>query len=302
MKVKGDIQVTIAVYNEAGEVVKTFPVKYLSNVVDGLDLSSNGVLSNMGDSVTIFWTGGRVLETWDGTSNLGALVANGAYYVKVDSVDAYGTTTSTTKSLSMNRAVSTVGLTVYNHAGEVVRHLVQTYSGPIDNITGARLTANLIHPTNGTGEGVSITSVMSGNTLLGTWDGRNDQGRIVNDGQYYIELKVEDGKGNHSMMDLPVAVLASMNGGKTMVVKPNVLTKDHPVGMIDGGVAGGTVNVKVYSLTGSLVETLNGVPGSGVVQLNGENMSSGLYILVGQVKNSDGTVGENFHTKVVVRK
>jgi hypothetical protein len=27
-----------------------------------------------------------------------------------------------------------------------------------------------------------------------------------------------------------------------------------------------------------------------------------LYILVGQVKNSDGTVGENFHTKVVVRK
>jgi hypothetical protein len=79
-----------------------------------------------------------------------------------------------------------------------------------------------------------------------------------------------------------------------------VLTKDHPVGTIDGGVAGGTVHVKVYSLTGSLVETLNGVPGSGTAQLNGANLSSGMYILVGQVKKADGTVGENFHTKVVV--
>jgi hypothetical protein len=74
------------------------------------------------------------------------------------------------------------------------------------------------------------------------------------------------------------------------------------MGTIDGGVAGGTVNVKVYSLTGSLVETLNGVPGSGTAQLNGAALSSGIYILVGEVKKVDGTVSENFHTKVVVVK
>jgi hypothetical protein len=230
------------------------------------------------------------------------MVANGAYYVKVDSVDAYGTTTSVTKSLSVNRSVSMVGLTVFNQAGEAVRHLSQTYSGPIDDITEARLTASVISPTNGTSEGVTTTSVMSGSALFGTWDGRNDGGNIVNNGQYYIELKVDDGKGNHSTVDLTVSVLATRGGGQTMVVRPNVLTKDHPVGTIDGGVAGGTVHVKVYSLTGSLVETLNGVPGSGTAQLNGAALSSGMYILVGEVKKVDGTVAQNFHTKVMVVK
>jgi len=302
VKVRGDIQVIIGIYNEAGELVRGFPTVYLSNSVDAIDVTSNGVLSNVGDSVTISWGGGRILGSWDGTSQLGQMVANGAYYVKVDSVDAYGTTTSVTKSLSVNRAVSTVGLTVFNQAGEAVRHLTQTYTGPINNITEARLTANVISPTNGKSEGVTTTSVMSGNALLGTWDGRNDGGQIVNNGQYFIALKVEDGQGDHSTVDLAVSVLASRDGGQTMVVRPNVLTKDHLVGMIDGGVAGGTVNVKVYSLTGSLVETLNGTPGSGTAQLNGANLSSGIYILVGEVKKVDGTVGENFRTKVMVVK
>jgi flagellar hook assembly protein FlgD len=292
----------MAVYNEAGEVVKTFPVKYLSTNVQSMELSSNGVLSNVGDSVTMTWSGGRVLDTWDGTGNNGQLVGNGTYYVKVDSVDAYGTTTSVTKALIVTRAVSEVELTVFNHAGEAVRHLARTYSGPIDNITEARLTASVISPINGKSEGVTTTSVMSGNALLGTWDGRNDGGNIVNNGQYYIELKVEDGKGNHSTVDLAVSVLALRDGGQTMMVRPNVLTRDHLMGTIDGGAAGGTVNVKVYTLTGSLVETLNGTPGSGTAQLNGAVLSSGMYILVGEVKKADGTVGENFHTKVVVRK
>jgi flagellar hook assembly protein FlgD len=301
-KVRGDVQVKVAVYNEAGEVVKTFPVKYMSKPVDSLDLSSNGVISNVGDSVTFAWGGGRVLGTWDGTGTNGQLVGNGAYYVKVDSVDAFGTTTSVTKYLTVARAVSDVGLTVYNHAGEAVRHLTETFSGPIDNITEARVTANVISPTNGTSVGVTTTSVMSGSALLGTWDGRNDQGSIVTNGQYYIEVKVADGKGNHSTVQLAVAVLASRDGGNAVVVKPNLLTAEKPIATIDGGLAGGTVNVKVFSLMGSLVGSLNGVPGSGVVELNGTNLASGMYILVGQVKKADGTVYQNFKAKVMVTK
>jgi uncharacterized repeat protein (TIGR01451 family) len=301
LKVKGDIQVTMAVYNEAGEVVRRFPVKYLSKTVDSIVLSSNGVISTVGDSVTIAWGGGRVLDTWDGTNNSGQMVANGAYYVKVDNVDSYGTTTSVTKSLSVVRAMSDVGLTVYNHAGEAVRHLAETFSGPMDNITQARVTASVINPTNGASGGVTTSSVMSGSALLGTWDGRNDQGSIVANGQYYIEVKVSDGKGNHSTVQLAVAVLASRDGGN-VVVKPNLLTLGKPVGIIDGGVAGGTVSVKVFSLTGGLVESLNGVPGSGMVSLNSTNLTSGMYILLGQVKNADGTVGGNFRAKVMVVK
>jgi flagellar hook assembly protein FlgD len=301
LKVNGDVKVTLSVYNEAGEVVRRFPVKFLSKTVDSLVLSSNGVISTVGDSVTIAWGGGRVLDTWDGTNDNGKLVANGAYYVKVDNVDSYGTTTSVTKFLTVARVVSDVGLTVYNHAGEAVRHLAETFSGVIDNITEARLTADVISPSNGKGTGVSTTAVLSGSILLGIWDGRNDQGSIVHNGQYYIEVKAADGRGDHATVDLPVAVLASRDGGKA-TVKPNLLTPEKPIGIIDCGVAGGTVNVKVFSLVGSLVESINGVPGSGVVQLNSMNLSSGIYILMGEVKNADGTEGGNFRAKVMVVK
>jgi flagellar hook assembly protein FlgD len=291
----------MSVYNEAGEVVMTFPVKYLSQAVADMAMSPDGVISNVGDSVTMTWGGGRVLGTWDGTGSNGQPVANGTYYVKVDSVDAYGTTTSVTKPLTVNRAVSNVVLTVYNQAGEVVRHLASTWSGPIDNVTEARLTANVISPSNGTSQqGVTTTSVMSGSAVLGTWDGRNDHGSLVGNGQYYIEVKVDDGKGAHSTVDLTVSVLSDRSGGKTMVVKPNVLTRDNPVGTIDGGVLGGTVNAKLYSLTGSLVGNLTGVVGAGTVSLDSRPYASGMYILVGEVKDGTGKVTQNFRTKVLV--
>ena len=298
---RGDVKVTVAVYNSAGEVVKTFPVKYLSNPVDDMEVAGNGAITMAGGSVTMTWGGGRVLGTWDGTGNNGQAVADGTYYVKVDSVDAYGTTTSVTKPLTVSRSVSQVTLTVYNQAGEVVRHLLSTWSGPIDNVTTARLTASVISPTNGSGsDGVTETVVMSGNAALGTWDGRNDNGAIVNNGQYHIEVSVKDGKGGSSSVDLAVAVLSVREGGKTMVVKPNVLTEGNRVGVIEGGVMGGTVNVKVYALTGALAMNLRGVPGAGMVEVDSASLASGMYILVGEVRDAGGAVKQDFRTKVMV--
>jgi hypothetical protein len=205
-----------------------------------------------------------------------------------------------TKPLTVNRALSDVDLTVYNQAGEVVRHLASTWTGPIDNITVARLTSTIISPTNGPSQGVTETSVMSGNAVLGVWDGRNDNGAIVNNGQYYIEVKVQDGKGGNATVDLSVAVLSARDGGKTMVVKPNVLTRDTPVGTIDGGVPGGTVNAKVFSITGSLVGNLTGVPGAGTVSLDSRPYASGMYIVFGDVRTGDGKLTQTFRTKVLV--
>jgi uncharacterized repeat protein (TIGR01451 family) len=300
IKVLGDVQMTMSVYNEAGEVVKSFPMKYLSKSVNNMDVTSDGLLSSVGGSVTMVWDGGRVLAVWDGTGNDGQLVANGSYYVKVDSVDAYGTTTSVTKPLTVNRPVSNVELVVYNQAGEVVRHLASTWAGPIENITVARLTATVISPTYGPSQGVTETSVMSGSAVLGVWDGRNDSGVIVDNGQYYIELKVQDGKAGNATLDLSVAVMSDRSGGGTMVVKPNVLTREVPIGTIDGGVLGGTVDAKVFSLTGSLVGNLTGVPGAGTVTLDSRPYASGMYIVFGDVRTGDGKLMQTFRTKVLV--
>jgi flagellar hook assembly protein FlgD len=298
--VRGQVQVKFAIYNQAGEVVMTFPTKDLSTSVNDLQVSSDGILSSFGASLTMSWGGGRLLGTWDGTGKSGQVVANGAYYVKVDNVDAFGTVTSVTKSITVSRAISNVTLTVYNEAGEAARHLTSTWSGPIADVTEARLTASVISPTNGMSEGVTTTSVMSGNTVLAVWDGRNDSGNIVNNGQYYIEVKVDDGKGDHSKLNLAVAVLSKRSDGSTIVVRPNLLTPDHPVGTIEGGVLGGTVHVKVYTITGSLVKTLNGLSGTGVVQVDSASMASGFYILVGEVRDASGDLKQNFRAKVLV--
>jgi hypothetical protein len=167
-------------------------------------------------------------------------------------------------------------------------------------VTDARLTATVISPTNGPSSGVTTTAVMSGSAVLGIWDGRNDDGAIVNNGQYYIELRVQDGKGGNGVVDLPVAVLSDRTGGQQLVVKQNVMTRENPVAVVESGVLGGTVNAKVYSLTGVLVRTLTGVPGTGQVSLDSAGLASGVYILVGDVKDADGKLKETFKMKAMV--
>jgi len=122
----------------------------------------------------------------------------------------------------------------------------------------------------------------------------------VNNGQYYVELKVEDGQESSSTLDLPVAVLTDRSGPRSLVVKPNTLTSKHRVAVLDGAVVGGTVDARVYSLNGTLVKTIQGVPGNGTAVLDGSDLSSGLYIVVGKVRSATGEVVEDFQKKLLV--
>jgi len=301
--VRGDVQVTIGLYNAAGELVKTLAVKYMSNPVNDVSLLADAVLSSMGDSVTIVMgADGRVLGTWDGTNALGDLVGNGTYYLKVDSVDAYGTTTSVTKQITVDRPVSKVQLTVYNAAGEVVRDLGTYWSGPIETMTNVHLTATVISPSAvGTG-GTQSTAVMNDGTQLAIWNGRDNLGQIVKDGQYYVEVKTDDGKGGHSTVDLPVSVLTASGNLTTSSVVPNVLTPMNPIATIQGGMPGSTVKVTVYRLNGDRVVAIQGATGTGVAAWDSRGASAGLYLLAVEVVNADGKNPARQIAKVLVRK
>jgi flagellar hook assembly protein FlgD len=298
--VRGDVQVTIGIYNAAGELVKTLAVKYLSNPVDDVTLL-DAVLTSLGDSVTVLMgSDGRVLGTWDGTNGDGNLVANGTYYLKVDSVDAYGTTTSVTKPITVDRPVSKVTLTVYNEAGEVVRNLGTYWSGPVSMITDAHLTSTTISPTATGVGGTQTTTVLEDGTSLGVWDGRDNSGNIVSNGQYYIEVSTDDGKGGHSTVDLTVSVLTPSENQVTRV-RPNVLTPVDPIATIEGP-SGSTVKATVYRLNGDRVATLQGAMGTGSVAWDSRGAASGLYLVAVEVTNANGTKNARLITKVLVRK
>jgi uncharacterized repeat protein (TIGR01451 family) len=282
-KIRGDVQVTVAVYNEAGEVVKSFPVKYLSNVVDGMDLSSNGVLSNVGDSVTMTWGGGRVLGSWDGTGNSGQLVGNGTYYVKVDSVDAYGTTTSVTKPLTVNRQVVKLTIQIYNKAGELVRSLYSEMPGTDTKVTDVTLSASVIHPSGDGKDGLpSTVGIVLSNGVAAVWDGTADNGVNVGDGIYYIHVKAENTESGTVDITKDVSVLGSRPNTGNTGVWPNALTASHMVATLHAQNLDSTQRIKavLFTIAGAKAGTVEGFVGQNDVKWDLSAYQSGLYIVV----------------------
>jgi len=55
---------------------------------------------------------------------------NGNYYVKVDNIDTFGVVRTTTQEVTVNRSLYKADLTIYNEAGEVVRHLLTYVDDP----------------------------------------------------------------------------------------------------------------------------------------------------------------------------
>jgi len=78
----------------------------------------------------------------------------------------------------------TVQVDIYNSAGEVVKTiLVQSVSQPINNITLS--TSNLITTLQGPG---STINIFYNGILIGTWDGSNNSGNPVTNGNYMIKV------------------------------------------------------------------------------------------------------------------
>jgi len=280
-KVRGDVQVIVGIYNEAGEVVKRLPVKYLSRPVVEMDLSGDGVIEQLGESVTITWGGGRVLGSWDGEGDNGQQVENGSYFIKVDSVDAYGTTTSVTKSLSLNRRVVRLSIRIYNEAGEVVRRLYAEKPAGSSTVNDVKLSTDVIHPRGDGKDGLQPTvGIVMTDGEVAVWDGTADNGENVSDGSYYIHLTIENVPNSTLEVTKIVSVLGSRPASGETGIRPNVLTASRPVATLhaDTLLAGQRIQATIYDLTGRRVGTLVGELGQNDIAFDTSSYSSGLYL------------------------
>jgi uncharacterized repeat protein (TIGR01451 family) len=189
VQIEGQYTVSVNVYNSAGEVVKTIPVKSYSVPINGITLSTSNLITTLqgpGSTIEIFYNG-TLIGTWDGSNNSGNPVTNGNYVIKVDSTSSTGSVTTVAQDATVNRQLSNITATIYNSAGEIVRTLYNVVSdGNNSQMSNVNLSSTVIQPgsTSATASNLQIIVVNSGSPVTLTWDGTNNTGTVVTPGTY----------------------------------------------------------------------------------------------------------------------
>ncbi len=289
------ISVQVAVYNSAGELVKTLLVRAFSLPVGSFQLSS-AVLTD-GVSTTTLSIAGVGLVSWDGTTQDGTPVTNGQYFIKVQNTDPLGVVTAVSQTVGVNRSLSTLSVAVYNEAGEVVRHLYQSVlAGGGADIQSMALSSNSVEPGSPAGSPSSSPMTISlsvpGGGVTVTWDGTNDQGGMLTNGQYFVQASWLGTQGNQAVTR-QVWLMDSQRGmtGR-LSVAPNLLAGNQTTAVFTVDSSPDlTLKVRVYDVAGELVGTVKGPAGSDQAAWNAQGMASGLYFTVVDVEGPNGLVG-----------
>jgi flagellar hook assembly protein FlgD len=320
VKVAGSVQVQLAVYNAAGELVKLLATYWTSGTVKSLTLSDT-VLRQVGDKIDLYFNG-RLLASWDGLDTRGLTVANGAYYIKMDVVDAYGVDDAVIKAVSVEFPQRWVKVTVYNAAGEGARwynaeQVQEALAGGGNlktedlKVSSVRLSPLVISPsyTNPSApDGSAVLKFPSGATM--SWDGRNSKGEIVANGQYEVEVRSWGDTLTEQTILLPVAVLHGNLNQTQTVLAPNPvhLSRDTQAvfRIVSADPSVDHVEVRLYTLTGNLVQKLTNEPGDitrvvwTLPGTGGHSYMPGAYLAVVEQKAGTGVLNRNVLKVLVV--
>lgn len=109
-----------------------------------------------------------------------------------------------------------LSLTLYNTAGEVVRHI---YDGPAQSQPSSLETSYLSGGANG---GLAIAIQIDGINSVNLpppliWNGDNDNGQIIDNGTYYFKLDVVDSFGKTTALVKTVQVLGNIGGNSLAI-------------------------------------------------------------------------------------
>lgn len=288
--------VHIGVYNEAGELVKQIWVQRLSEEITNFSIFESPTITSLHGQIYIEYQGTQI-ATWDGTNNNGDPVTNGAYYLKVDNIDPFGVDTSVSQMVTVSRSLAKVQVYIYNEAGEIVRTLLTYVDDPSNvSFSNVTLSASVISPTlsgtptSGTNNLVHITTD-SGMNLV--WDGKNNDGTIVANGHYELEIHWQDGNGNDVVITRGILVQVgsqSFTDGK-VTAQPNVLTRGATkTTFVMNSSSPFTLKVWIYDVAGELLagKVTRGELNSNSVTVDMSGVASGIYMGVVELTDASG--------------
>ena len=311
VNVTGSYTVKIGVYNEAGELIYELPVQHYSQSLDNYSLTPGNTITSLhgADNAVSLVYAGVVIGTWNGTNQGGNLVSNGNYYVKVDNIDNFGVVRSTTQPIIVNRSLYKADLTIYNEAGEAVRHLLTYVDDPgPTGVNNIQLSTSVFDPSpNGSSGSNRQLQISFGAGTTVVWDGTDDTGAFVSTGQYFIAVHSQDGQGGDTNVTLKVTVIGTdaKDGTGFVSARPNILNRTSPTGYVttfhNDSTMPLTLRLRVYDMAGELVQPARlGVMGTNNVQWDASQASSGIYLAVVESLNAQGGVISRTTFKVAV--
>jgi len=318
----------ITAYNEAGEQVKLIVSTNINKSPMGFDTYVNG---NPGDVFSPTDPGGdldikfagiwtpdqmnvpAVDFAWNGLNDNGQEINQGIYFIKVSVQDEYGHVDTIIKEVQLVKTQQYTRISIYNAAGEVVSRIeAPSGGGTIIDLSGLD---DVLYV--GTGAPIPLKYGNGGQTA--NWDGKNLEGKTVSNGTYEVVVEVKEAGGYKSVAAKTVTVLgeqgasvfADPSGKLYPKIYPNPLVTDGSVlntaAVIDWYIAApGEITVKIYNVAGELVRRMDGdlnlKPMTwDLKEQNGQEVSSGLFIIVLQAKVKDGR-RETIATKLAVIK
>jgi flagellar hook assembly protein FlgD len=310
----------IAVYNSAGEKVATISDSPVSNKLGDVNMTVNGEVSGILDpsegNLKIILPGlqsetqpvnpGGAIFTWNGTTDAGQQVAPGLYYVKFTMQEEYGAVDTVVKSIQIIRSDTYTRISIYNSAGEVVYRV----NLPVVQLSAISLAVDDVVTV---GKGASTVQIGYAAGLMDTWDGMNDQGRIVDSGTY--EVRVEVATGNN--IDVAASkTITILNGGISGMISnieiiPNPAVISDSTGssvQIKWQASGtGKVDIQINNISGELITNISASLQAGSVYWNlqtknGQNVAGGLYVLIIKAAGDNGETQIKVVKAVVVRK
>ena len=301
--------VHIGVYNEAGELITSYPAMELSQEITNFSILASPTITTL-NGVVYIEVNGQELESWNGMNQSGTPVQNGSYYVKVDNTDPFGITNTVSQVVTVNRHLAKVQVNIFNEAGEIIRHLTSyvddagTFS--IDNVN---LSTAVLQPTSDTTPvpgNANYVTINLGNGQSLSWDGKDDQGSIVTNGHYNVEIHYEDGTGGDQVVTrgLLVETTGQTHPNDVVYAKPNVLNgrSGYQTALRVDSNDAYTLRIKIYDIAGELIRNVPVVP-DGVnneMQADFSSQASGMYFAMVELINGQGGVAKRQALKIVV--
>ena len=204
------------------------------------------------------------------------------------------------------RHLAHIKVNIYNESGEIIRHLDSMVADAVTITKSLTLSSSTISPSYQGGPNSTTNITLADGTIL-TWDGRNDQGQIVSSGQYFIEVRSNDGQGGDATITKQISVIHQglAVGSGLVTVYPNPLSERVNGSIINFAPNSSTpvsLKIRVYTLAGELVQKdLQSNLGDAVLtwDFTGKGVASGLYLAVIEVRDGLGGLQRQI-TKIAI--